>query len=105
MNMQYKGIYELKNDILRRYANLGNWRAVGKDMGITSGMAFRVAVNGYEPHDPHIRSILNLPVLLPAPVCLKCGEVHVTKKCMKGVKPEPKSKWVRVLGHAGWEIV
>ena len=28
------------------------------------------------------RQRLGLPLLIPAPACLKCSQVHVTKKCM-----------------------
>src|SRR3989337_516310 len=32
------------------------------------------------------RQRLGLPLLAPAPVCLKCGQVHVTKRRTKGTR-------------------
>lgn len=62
-----------------------NWRAVGAKMGITGGMAYRLANEpGYEPKSPHYRHVLGLPALIPAPACMKCGQVHVTKRCTNG---------------------
>lgn len=38
---------------------------------------------------------LGLPALAPAPVCLKCGEVHTAKRCPKTQKPRaPRSPWL-----------
>ncbi len=37
----------------------------------------------YEPKDPQIREILGLQVFELAPVCKKCGKVHVAKRCTK----------------------
>lgn len=74
--------------ILRRKLNQshqklqrGGWRLVGAEFGISGGMAYRIAVDGYEPKEPHIRLKLGLPALAPAPVCVKCGQVHTTKRC------------------------
>jgi hypothetical protein len=44
-------------------------------------MAFRIALQGYEPKDLKIRSRLGLTSMAPAPVCAKCGKVHVSKRC------------------------
>jgi len=56
------------------------WRQIGRIYRITGGMAHRIA-HGYEPKEPHIRYVLGLPALVPAPVCERCGEVHVTRRC------------------------
>lgn len=36
---------------------------------------------GYEPKREKTRKRLRLAVLLPAPACPKCGQVHVTSRC------------------------
>ena len=74
--------------ILRRELNRfhqkvqrGGWRIVGAKFGISGGMAYRIAMQEYEPKSLHIRLALGLPALAPAPVCVKCGQVHTTKRC------------------------
>jgi hypothetical protein len=58
--------------------------------GIPWGTLANVAA-GREPKDAHTRMILGLPAMELAPVCLKCGQVHVTKRCMKkNGEPKPK---------------
>ena|SRR3990167_5569303 len=47
---------------------------------IPAGTLSTIAKDGYIPRKWRLR--LGLPALAPAPVCLKCGNVHVTKKCM-----------------------
>ena len=51
---------------------------------MTAGTARRIAVEGHEPVDHDIRVALGLPALIPAPACVKCGQVHVTKRCTNG---------------------
>ncbi len=66
------------------------WRRVGDKFGISSAMAYRIAVRGYEPADARIRCKLGLPALIPAPACSHCGEVHVSKRCPK------RRRWRRI---------
>jgi len=73
----------VRRRVQRCYEKAGNWRAVGAELGISGGMAYRIAVDGYEPKEVHIRVRLGLPAMAPAPVCAKCGEVHVAKRCTK----------------------
>lgn len=71
---------ELKKDY-EELKTKGGWRAVGKRYGISCGMAYRVAMDCYEPSDIVIRRKLGLKVMKPAPVCPFCGEVHIRKSC------------------------
>ena len=77
--------------ILLLHGELASWRKVGASLGVSGGMAYRVA-NGYEPKAPSIRTALGLPVLTPvvtsAPagtlimgeeVTCRCGRVFVGK--------------------------
>jgi len=41
----------------------GGWRAVGEALGVSGGMAYKVAREGYQPRDPEIRAKLGLPAL------------------------------------------
>lgn len=92
-------IPELQKTLRKAYKRLNNWRAVGKDYGITGGMAYRIA-HGYEPKDPRIRTTLHLPALVPAPVCPRCGVVHVSKRCtQKRSLPEPWESAVQWLAE------
>lgn len=50
--------------------------------GITPGNLSSIAA-GREPKDAHVRAILHLPALALAPVCVTCGEVHTSRRCVK----------------------
>lgn len=71
----------VRRDIEKAYRKLGNWRAVGEKFGISEGMAWRIVHEGYEPRDAMIRLRLELPAMGVAPVCPRCGIVHVKKRC------------------------
>lgn len=74
----------VRQRLAEAYRRLKNWRAVGREFGISEGMAWRLVNEaGYEPKDAHIRVRLGLPALMPAPVCGRCGEVHVAKRCLR----------------------
>jgi len=49
--------------LLRLHDELGSWRKVGVEIGVTGAMAYRVATQGYQPRDPEIRARLGLPLL------------------------------------------
>ncbi len=73
----------LRTTIQAAYSRLNNWRKVAAEFGLTSGLAYRIAVDGYEPKEPHIRTLLGLPAYALAQVCPKCGEVHnITEVCL-----------------------
>lgn len=75
-------IIELRKMLLDDYNELGGgWRGVGKRWGVDHAVVYRIATQGYEPRSPKIRKQLGLAIMQPAPVCLKCGVVHVTKRC------------------------
>ena len=65
------------------YARLMTWRAVGAEYGVSAGAVYRLAVSNKEPHDNAIRAAIGLPITAPAPVCGKCGVVHLAKRCPK----------------------
>jgi hypothetical protein len=81
---------KLKKDY-SRHSDGGGWREVGKAYGVSGAMAYRIANSDYEPKDPHARFLLGLPVFAQAPVCSKCGEVHVAKRCTRRKPPE---RWI-----------
>lgn len=63
------------------------WREIAKMaefQPIPFGTLERFATTCYEPKRPEWRRILGLPSFAPAPVCPKCGVVHVTKRCTAG---------------------
>ncbi len=45
------------------HKELGSWRKVGAEIGVTGAMAYRVAKEGYQPKSPEIRAKLGLPLL------------------------------------------
>jgi hypothetical protein len=76
-----------------------SWRKIASReeyLGIAAGTLCEIA-KGREPKDAHVRAQLHLPALIPAPACVKCGEVHTTKACTKD--RQPRKVWVRVFGH------
>jgi len=84
--------------ILQEKSRLKTWRDIAEVFGISCGMAWRIGMTGYEPKEDKIRAKLRLPLLVPAPACLKCGQVHVTKKCManNGNGRRPRRVAIRV---------
>ena len=79
-----KDIGTIRREVKKAYKRLRNWRKVAAEFGLSSGMAFRIARRKYEPKDPKIRSRLGLPAFVMTPVCAKCGEVHLEKRCARG---------------------
>jgi hypothetical protein len=88
-------------DMQNQRADGVSWSRIGLDYGINKAMA-RLIAGGYKPGHK-VAKILNVQCYELAPTCHKCGKVHVTKRCTDKTKPRRPSKWVRVLGHAGWE--
>jgi hypothetical protein len=82
-----------------------SWRYIAKNIdpykGISHATLRRIAM-GIAPKEPHICEQLHIVIMMPAPVCGKCGVVHTTKRCTANDKPAAR-RWVRVMGHAGWE--
>lgn len=72
---------DIRREIQKAYKKAGNWRVVARQFGITPAMAWRIAVDGYEPKEAKIRVKLGLAAMAPAPVCPHCGEVHIKKRC------------------------
>ena len=91
-------IEEVSAKLNQDYSELMSWNWVARENHISKAMAWRIALKGYEPKKNLIRIRLNLPVLVPAPVCLKCGQVHVAKKCManNGNGRRPRRVAIRV---------
>ena len=91
----------IRQRLIKAYKRLGNWRTVGKEFGISGGMAFRIAQRDYEPRDPQIRARLGLESYGKAPVCPRCGMVHVSQRCTAKPKkmgkvsemPEAELRW------------
>jgi len=65
------------------HEQLHSWELVGRSFGVSGGMAYRVALQGYEPKDSGIRHRLGLPVnplvMGTAVFCAKCGRAFVGK--------------------------
>jgi hypothetical protein len=65
----------------KAYQKGGGWREVGRRYGISGGMAFRIATQGYEPKEAAIRVILGLPARVEVSACPHCGGVHLKSRC------------------------
>lgn len=67
----------LKADLLARRATGMPWRRIAADFpGVPAGTLCAIA-KGREPKGARIRRALGLPAMQPAPVCPRCGVVHV----------------------------
>ena len=83
---------QLSLNIRNAYEAEKNWRRGAAWFDINPGLAYKIGVQGYDPKNPHLRIKLGLPALVPAPVCLDCGDVHITGFCTKdltGIGPAP----------------
>ncbi len=72
---------DVSHELRKAYKELGGWRLVGERHGISGGMAFRVAMQGYEPKEARIRVRLGLPARVEVSACPQCGGVHVKSRC------------------------
>lgn len=52
-------------DILALRDHGQTWRKIGECYGITGGMAYRIAMQDYDPVDPEIRQRLGLDAITP----------------------------------------
>ena len=89
-----KKIGFVRREIKKAYKRLRNWRKVAAEFGLSSGMAFRIARRKYEPKDAKIRVLLGLPAFVMTPVCAKCGEVHLEKRCGSGGRTRGSARTV-----------
>jgi hypothetical protein len=87
---------QLSHKLQKAYQKIENWRKVAAQFGISSGLAYRIAKQGYEPKQPHLRHKLGLPALAPAATCPECGEVHVRKTCPRKASARPKHKTINI---------
>jgi len=85
---------DIRREIKKSYKELQDWRKVAKKYDLTPAMAWRIAVQGYEPKNAQIRLKLGLPSMAPAPVCPYCGVVHVKKHCDR--QPVKHRDWYAV---------
>jgi len=67
-------IRTLRRDMKRLRRKGLKWQEIADHYGVTVGMAYRIAIDGHEPKDPHIRIRLGLPAMVQTPVCEKCGK-------------------------------
>lgn len=51
--------------------------------------------DSYVPPNRVLRA-LDIPALIPAPACVKCGNVHTTKKCTQGAVKKNRARRVAV---------
>lgn len=75
-----RSLTHLRAEIHRAYKRQQNWRRAAAEFGINPGTAWDIC-HGYEPKSPSLRRKLGLPALGFAPVCIKCGGIHVMTRC------------------------
>lgn len=79
------------------YARLGTWKRVAAEIGVSAGMAQRVATTDYEPKRAKDRAAFGFPVMVPAPACA-CGEVHLKKgHCPHAPRPAKLAKFTAAI--------
>ena len=86
-----RDIGTIRREVKKAYKRLGKWRLVAAEFGLSCGMAFRIARRKYEPKDAKIRVRLGLPAFVMTPVCARCGEVHLARRCGADTRVRPYS--------------
>ena len=84
---------QLKNDVQSAHdpkSREKSFHGLAKKYGVSHAVIQRIML-GQEPRRPDIRAALGLPALRLAPVCPRCGQVHVTRRCLSR-KPAPKRR-------------
>ena len=91
--MPIRTLDTVRSEITRQRDSDLKWREVGNTFpGVPLGTLCRIYKDStYIPHKPEIIKSLGLPITAPAPVCPKCGGVHVTKRCTAN-KPAPRKR-------------
>jgi len=77
---------QVRKDLFTLRDRLGSWGAVANKLELPKGTLNAIANGEFDPtgeRNPRLITALGWPTLKPAPVCPKCGEVHVTKRCTK----------------------
>jgi hypothetical protein len=95
-------IPELQQKLLKAHFSGKTWAEIGADYGCSGGLIHRIVYQDYEPKEPHIRFRMGLSSMLPAPVCPRCGIVHVTKRCP--VRRVPLINWRYLFGMSCEEL-
>ena len=72
---------KLQEALLVAHSSGMTWRAIAASYGVNVRYVYDLAVHDKEPRGVNVRRCFSLPVMLPAPTCLHCGEVHVAKRC------------------------
>lgn len=72
------------------------WQGVSDELGINRGLIWAVA-KGKKRAPNSLRKKLGFECYAPAPVCAKCGQVHVAKRCTQasGKIAKPRTNWKR----------
>lgn len=94
----FKNINELRAFLAECQPTM-TWRRIAEKEfknRVAYGTLYRIAKDkSYEPKRPDIRRALGLPITASAPVCAKCGQVHVTKRCTQanGKTAKPRIRY------------
>ena len=83
-------IQSIRAELKKAKLTLKTWRSVAKKFDISAGMAYRIAVYGYEPMRQDIRNKLGMSCMALAPTCSICGKVHILKHCPETIQPRAK---------------
>lgn len=98
-----------KARIARLRSSGKKWREIGIEFpDVPLGTLCRIYKDSrYEPKRPDIRAALGLPCYAPAPVCVKCGIVHVTKRCTakRNTSAAPRRNWKRAWQWAASMLI
>ena len=77
----------IRRGVLAKRASGTPWRVIAAELKVKPGTLCRWIKTGWEPKSNVIRLQLGLPPAPAlAPVCSKCGVVHIAKRC-PSVKP------------------
>lgn len=93
------------------HGELRSWGAVSRSISngqvLNRGLLSAVARGARQP-TPQVLKALGLPVVkhMPAPVCARCGVVHVRKTCPNGSKAaRPRRRYKAELNAMTWAVL
>lgn len=81
------GCDTVQKHLIGLYGQLGSWKAVGGEIGVSAAVAQRVAMTDYRPKSPAIRAALKLPILGLGEICPVHHKVCAVKHRTAARKP------------------
>lgn len=93
-NLTARTLEDVRDEIDRFRPNIP-WRVIAtfpRFQGVPAATLCAIYKHGRDPQNAEYRRILGLPVLAPAPVCARCGVVHLRRTCPPAPSATPRRR-------------